>query len=443
MSDVTSMHNALCARWLSSAATGAMRVAIAAIATVILLTMQVPGRAWAAEAREADWQLRDGRLFVKGQWVFLKIGKPLRNFANPSGCQKLAADLPQLAAKGYNALELNCYWHHFDTDGDGTIDVSLEPLARLIDAIFDRGMFPCLSVETYGVGGGQIPDPFWMRHPEAAAVNAEGREARDVEYGFKTAVPSIHHPAYRQAVHAFIAALVRGLPHRRILHYETTVEPQFMGHQDLDYSPSARRAYEAWLAKTGVTGPAWPDAFPVPDAFRTHPVWLRFRAESLADWVNQDAAAFRAVAGRDAFIAVDYLETCGADMPRRNGDSVRFLESLTCADIIQVNWHWRSHAREPNECGYRNVRDVMRRLKRRWAVSEHMTLNGTDFTAEQVPAILRNTLAQGTGYGWEFVNVTAATADPFALYHDDWSPKPLMAAVDEHWADWQREIERR
>jgi len=105
--------------------------------------------------------------------------------------------------------------------------------------------------------------------------------------------------------------------------------------------------------KQGLEGPAWPEKFPVPGKFRTHPVWLRFRAESLADWVNQDAAAFRAVAGRDAYIAVDYLETCGSEMPRRNGNSVQFLEALTSADIIQpkplmaeVDDHWLDWQKE-------------------------------------------------------------------------------------------------
>jgi hypothetical protein len=107
--------------------------------------------ALASEAREADWAIHDGKLYVDGRWVFLKIGKPLRVFSDPKVCQKLAEDLPTLKAKGYNALELNCYWHHFDKDGDGTIDVSLEPLAQLIGAIHAQGMFPCLSVETYGV----------------------------------------------------------------------------------------------------------------------------------------------------------------------------------------------------------------------------------------------------------------------------------------------------
>ncbi|MEI6239931.1 MAG: beta-galactosidase [Planctomycetia bacterium] len=396
--------------------------------------------AGAGEAHEADWTICDGRLHVDGEWVFLKIGKPLRNFADQAACEKLTDALEMLEAKGYNALELNCYWHHFDKDGDGTIDVSLEPLARLVDSIHAKGMFPCLSVETYGVGGGQIPQPFWQRHPEAVAINAEGKEARDIEYGFKTAVPSILHPGYREAAHAFIRSLVAGLPHRKILFYETTVEPQFMGHQDLDYSPSAKQAYEAWLANHSLDGPAWPGGFPVPEKFRTDPVWLRFRAESLADWVNGDAAAFRDVAGKDAYIAVDYLETCGGEMPRRNGDSIHFLEALTCADIIQVNWHWRTDSRTANECAYKNVWDVKKRLGRGWAISEHMTLNGSDYAPEQVSEILRSTLAHGTRFGWEFVNLSASTRDPFSLYNDDWSPKPLIAKVDDDWHAWLREI---
>lgn len=394
----------------------------------------------AAEARAGDWTIRDGRLHVDGRRVFLKIGKPLRKFSDPAACAKLTTDLAMLESKGFNALELNCYWHHFDTDGDGTIDVSLEPLARLVAAIHARGMFPCLSVETYGVGGGQIPHPFWQRHPDAIAIDAEGQEARDLEYGFKTAVPSLFHPGYREAVHRFIRALVAGLPHHKILFYETTVEPQFMGHQDIDYSANAKRAYEAWQRQNGLAGPAWPETFAVPGKFRSDPVWLRFRAESLADWVNGDAAAFREAAGNDAYVVIDYLETCDATMPRRNGDSVRFLEALTCADIVQVNWHWRTDQKGPNACAYHNVWDVKKRLGREWAITEHMTLNGSDYQPADVPAMLRNALAQGTGFGWEFVNVTASSKDPFALYSDDWSPKALMAEVDDHWPQWRQEV---
>ena len=409
----------------------------------IVALVAAGGPAVAGDARSSEWTIRDGRLHVDGRWVFLKIGKPLRKFSDPTACEKLVADLDTLQAKGFNALELNCYWHHFDTDADGIIDASLKPLSHLIDAIHAKGMFPCLSVETYGVGGGKVPDPFWKRHPEAIAINADGQEARDIEYGFKTAVPSLFNAAYLQASRAFIRALVAGLPHQKILFYETTVEPQFMGHQDIDYSVNAKQAYAAWLARQGLTGPAWPDAFPVAGEFRSDPIWLRFRAESLADWVNGDAAAFRDVAGADAYIAVDYLETGNATMPRRNGDSVRFLEAVTCADIIQVNRHWRTDLKGPNECAYRTVWDVKERLGRPWAISEHMTLNGSDYDPADVPAMLRNALAQGTGFGWEFVNVAASSGAKFALYNDDWSPKPLMAAVDDHWPQWQQEIATR
>jgi len=48
----------------------------------------------------------------------------------------------------------------FDLNGDGIPDKSLEPLNKLINAIYEKGMYPCLSVETYAVGGGAIPDGF-------------------------------------------------------------------------------------------------------------------------------------------------------------------------------------------------------------------------------------------------------------------------------------------
>jgi hypothetical protein len=263
---------------------------------------------------------------------------------------------------------------------------------------------------------------------------------RDTEYGFNTAVPSLFHPAYLEASRQFIRALLRGLPHRKILHYETTVEPQFMGQQDLDYGIHARRAYEAWLARTGLPGPAWPATFPVLESFRRDPVWLRFRAESLAAWVNGDAAAFRSVAGADAYIAVDYLETSGPEMVRRNGDSLRFLKALDAVNIVQVNWHWHLASRAPHRAAYATVRRVIAETGRDWAVSEHMTFNGSDYRPEEAEAMLRHALASGTGYAWEFVNLAASSKDPFSLYEDDWSPKPLIAVVDTRWRDWQREI---
>lgn len=182
---------------------------------------------------------------------------------------------------------------------------------------------------------------------------------------------------------------------------------------------------------------------PVPESFRKHPVWLRLRAESLADWVNKDARAFRSVAGQDALIAVDYLETCNPKMYKRNGDSIQFLRALTSANIMQVNWSWHLGRREPNVCAYAKVRKVMNETGRDWAISEHMTLNGSDFHPHEAKSILANALKNGTGYGFEFVNITNSTGDRLALYNHDWSPKPLIAEVDNNWSEWRKEIARK
>jgi len=65
-----------------------------------------------------------------------------------------------------------------------------------------------------------------------------------------------------------------------------------------------------------------------------------------------------------------------------------------------------------------------------------MTLNGSDFRPKDVGDILRSTFVHGTRFGWEFVSVSRSTGDKFALYNDDWSPKPLIAEVDNKWDAW-------
>lgn len=394
-----------------------------------------------AEARPAAWVIRDGRFYVDGRRVFLKIAKPLRNFAQAAECDKLIADLPVLKAKQYSAIEINCYWHQFDPNGDGAPDASMAPLRRLVDAIHAAGMYPCISVETYGVGGGALPAGFWQKHPDAVAVNAQGHKVNDTEYGFGAIVPTIHSPEYRRIVHKYIQAITRAVDHKKALWFETTVEPQYIGNQPIDYSDHARRAYTAWLKRSGLSGPAFPDRLPAPNAFVKDPTWNRFRAEALADWVSEDAAAFRSVAGPDAYVAADYLETAGPEMANRNGDSRVFLERLRGINVIQVNWHWHLGTRRTNEVAYRNVREAMARNHQNWAIAEHMTLNGSDFRPDEVPALLRSTLRNGTGLGWEFLNAAPSSADPFSIYNDDWSPKPLIAEVDNHWAEWMREVE--
>ena len=117
------------------------------------------------------WSIHDGKFYVDGKWVFLKAAKPLINYADASNVSALIKKLDILKEKHYNAIEMNCYWHHFDKNGDGIIDVSLMPLRSIINAVYNRGMYPCLSVETYAVGGGNIPDDFWSRNPDAYAID--------------------------------------------------------------------------------------------------------------------------------------------------------------------------------------------------------------------------------------------------------------------------------
>jgi hypothetical protein len=71
-----------------------------------------------------------------------------------------------------------------------------------------------------------------------------------------------------------------------------------------------------------------------------------------------------------------------------------------------------------------------------------MTLNGNDFHPGEVAQLLRNALAQGTGYGFEFVSTFPSSKDPFTLYNNDWSPKPVMAVVDNQWDKWLREMSK-
>jgi hypothetical protein len=410
------------------------------IALIVIVLCGICGGAF---ARPAVVELRDGRLYVEGRWVFLKIAKPLRNFADAKAVDRLIADLPTLQQKHFNCIEINCYWHMFDHDGDGVPDESLMPLNKLIDAIAARGMFPCLSVETYGVGGGQIPAGFWKKHPDAIAIDSDGKEVKDDEYGVMSAVPSLFSPAYLEASRNYIRHLTRGIPHEKILYFETTVEPQYMGNHSLDFGPDAMKAWRAWLggrssrraASSEITAPGSAGASPS----KEDPEWNRFRAEHLAEWINGDAQAYRDVAGKDAWIAVDYLETCGPDMRNRNGDSDVFLAHLTSPNIIQVNWHWNANKHAPNQCAYDHVRKAMRDQKRDWAVTEHMTINGTDYSVQDMPNLLRNTIKQSTNFGWEFVDVGASKA-PFSLYNEDWSPKPTMKIVDDNWDQWMAEI---
>ena len=98
----------------------------------------------------------------------------------------------------------------------------------------------------------------------------------------------------------------------------------------------------------------------------------------------------------------------------------------------------------------------MEETGRDWAITEHMTINGTDYHPHEMEALLRNTIAHSTPFGWEFVDILADREDPtlppgtvlpnafkprhFSVYGPDWQAKPAMAVVDDHWESWMREI---
>jgi hypothetical protein len=391
------------------------------------------------------WSISDGKFRFNGEWKFLKTAKPLIDYSDPAAVDRLISWLDVLSSKHYTSIEMNCYWHHFDMDGDGVPDKSLAPLNKLIDAIYEKGMYPCLSVETYAVGGGTIPEGFWTLNPDADAINDKGEKVTDTEYGFGSRVVSIFHAGYRATAHTFIRSLAEGIDTRKILYFETTVEPQYMGAIPLCYSESARNEYGKWREANGIADAAseMPATFPVPSSFVTNPVWNRFRAQFLAKWIDDDAAAWRRVAGDKAYVAVDYLDADEREQYLRVGDPVEFLTHLTAADIIQVNWSWYFPENKPNQKAYDRVWGVMKDKNRDWAVSEHMTFNGSDFVrynSVELARILENTLARGTRFGWEFVSVTPQSGNSFSLYNDDWSPKRVMAIVDNQWNYWLERV---
>ncbi len=393
------------------------------------------------------WKIENGKFYLDGEWQFLKIGKPLINFSNSEAVDRLIGDLDILKAKHYRVIEMNCYWHHFDFDGDGDPDVSLDPLNKLINAVYTRGMYPCLSVETYAVGGGQIPEGFWERYPDAYCINDKGKRVTDTEYGFNNDVISIYHQGYRETVHNFIRNMARGIDIDKILYFETTVEPQYMGAINICYSSHAKNAYAKWRAANDITdeASAFPASYPVPESFVRNETWNKFRAQFLAEWVNEDAEAYRDIAGKDAYVAVDFLDAAENTTIRRNGDPIEFLTHLTSPDIIQVNWSWYFPDNSPNQKAYDRVYRVMNATNRDWAVTEHMTFNGSDFVRYDeatLRKILMNTLQQGTRFGWEFVNVGNSTSSNFSLYNDDWTPKRVMSVVDDNWDYWMEQVKK-
>ena len=391
------------------------------------------------------WKIKNGKFYFGNKWIFLKVAKPLIDFSDSVAVNKLISEINILKKKNYNAIEINCYWHHFDLDGDGIPDKSLKPLNKLINTIYSNRMCPCLSVEIYAVGGGTIPFGFWKVHPDAIAIDNFGKEVSDTEYGFGSKVVSIFNEGYRNTVHKYIQNLAKGINTKKILYFETTVEPQYMGARKICYSESARKEYEKWRTKNSIIdeNSKMPVSFPIPESFVDNPIWNKFRAQFLAKWVNDDAAAYRSVAGKKAYVAVDYLDADEKEQIYRDGNPEEFLMHLTAPNIIQINWSWYFPDNKVNQKAYDRIHHVMKLTKRDWALTEHMTFNGSDFNSMDettLNKILENTLHQGTRFGWEFVSVTISSTGNFSLYNDNWSPKRVIGIVDNQWSYWLNRI---
>jgi hypothetical protein len=370
----------------------------------------------------ATGTIQNGKLLVDGQWLFLKTACPLANFA----AEDLKGTVDVLVSKGYNNMKINLYWDHFDPDGDGQPNASLGKLNELIGHIHAKGIHASLSFETYNVGGGGVPVAFFDAHPDAQAKNSTGAPAFDGEYGTGKKVPSIFHPAYLQASRAFMKNVAAGIDTSKILYWETTVEPQYIGDQELDYSDAGKAAWQAFCAQEGIGNCPWPPG--------GHPRWHEFRAKALAEWIMGDAAAIREVAGGGALIAVDYLETGGGEMKNRNGDSMTFLGHLQGVNILQCNWHWKPGTNQPFDLAYQRANAL--KGQKGWAITEHMTINGADFMQANIASVLQHTLDGGNAFGWEIVNARNNSNDSFTVYNSDWSPKQTVAELDDNHGYW-------
>jgi hypothetical protein len=344
---------------------------IALLPWLLCCTGPSPAAAEVSESRPSicrvapgeTWELREGRFYRNGEWVFIKTGKLLRAFAEAKTADMVMADIDILMDwLNFNNISLNIYPDTFDADADGSIDPARREayanLGRILDHCWKRGGFCSLSFETYNIGGGGTPARFFEQHPEAIAINALGEKARDHEYTVSDGklVPSVYHPAYHAWSRTFIRNFLSGLGAdrcARLLFVETTVEPQYPGACRVgDKDP--RRAFSDFNEAAQTAFSQWQQRFPEGDPHRTQLSWPTtvegrskllgnrlfndFRAWGLAKWVSEDAEAIRSAA-RDVYIAVDYNGRFDDKHSLRVGTRDVFLTELKGIDIIDGdNW---------------------------------------------------------------------------------------------------------
>jgi hypothetical protein len=419
-------------------------------------TSKVPG----GSSRPRFWSIRNGRFYVDDQWVFLKTGKLLRVFGTATTTNQFVADINvMIDPLRYNHIVFNIYPDQFDTTASGRVDASRQPgvevIKKLIDHCWARGVFVSLSIETYNVGGGGVPTKLFQLYPDVVALNALLEEARDIEYSGVNGkrIPSIHHPRYLKWSRDFIRNFLRALGDERasqLLYVETTVEPQYLGRNNvdsdqrraaLDYSESARVAFETWRnalpigdARRAFT---WPTNQVQRDSSIGNSTFNQFRGEALGRWVTGDIEAIRSVVP-DVYVAVDYNNRFDDPNRLRMGDPDTFLGNVVGAEVIQI----APHAPHWGATSWNDVHRVNNQQQKGWAISEHMTANG-GFPASdsEMTAILDNTLLRGTRWGWDLVNVANNFPnDVFHLYQTNWTSTVLDIIEGTNWNAWLGKI---
>ena len=156
-----------------------------------------------------DMELKDGRITIYGEPVYLKLAWLMIDFGphvypysscpthdsvaplnpeDPSGpkiksvnpeCMFSGKENPEeylqypklLKQRGYNGIKIITKWYQFDTDGDGTADdqKAVDNLKELMQKTVDEGMYINLHVMSYPQGRGGVPNAFFDKNPDAQA----------------------------------------------------------------------------------------------------------------------------------------------------------------------------------------------------------------------------------------------------------------------------------